>query len=235
MSKNKDKKKKKNKNKQVFAYIYKNDKDDKEKKTKKKNKKYKYKNKDAYKKPVKKTVTESLSKKKIKKAASIVGKKPKISEKLIEIQNNCNHAGVVIGIPEYKSLSVMPGVYTPRLDLIEQVFGDNKTCVCASCYQVLVDPSVISVDKAREAIAMLHAVVTAILPRKKMKEQEIEKFNTLIDSLNEWDEAVSTFETMANNGYFINDDSDVASTIGANLNNMSNASYDSYAYKMKVE
>ena len=105
MSKNKDKKKKKNK--QVFAYIYKNDKDDKEKKNKKKNKKYKYKNKDAYKKPVKKTVTESLSKKKIKKAASIVGKKPKISEKLIEIQNNCNHAGVVIGIPEYKSLSVI--------------------------------------------------------------------------------------------------------------------------------
>lgn len=207
------KKKKKNKNKKWYSHEY----NYAQKKAKKNKKKMKN---DGYKKPEFKTRNESLGKKDIRAAHKIVTATPEVSKKLMDIQQNCNHAGNLITIQEYKDRSLTPSAYTPKMEAIAEVFGKNAL-ICESCYQVVVDPAGIDPAKLREALAYLHGAATAVLPRKKFKDKEIRKINDLADDLSKWNEIISLFEKMSAKGAFNSASKDIPAD--ADLNSASNA------------
>ena len=214
MSKKKNKKSKKLHKWYTHEYEYTQKKDKKSKKNKK------IKKDGQYKKPTLKTHKESLSTKEVKKAGKIVGRRPDIDKELHILQQSCNHAGNLISIKEYRDLCLTPSSYTPKLDLIEQVFGD-KALICKSCYQVVVSPENIDTDKLKESVAYLHAAAMAILPRKKFKDKEIRKINKLSDNLSKWSDVIAVFDKLAEKGAFLPKNVDVTET--ENVNSNSNA------------
>lgn len=218
--KKKNKKNKKNKDFKWYSEVYKvkSKEPDKKKKDKKDKKNF------TYDKPVTKTQSESLSKKEIKDADSIVSTRPEVNKKLLDYQMKCNHAGNLITVEEYRNKSLTPSAYTPRLDVIESIFGKNAL-VCESCYQVVVDPAGIDPIKLKASIACLHALTTAILPRKKFKKKEIKKLNKLNNNLDKWHDTIAIYERLYEKGAFNSANSNNADVVvsSSDVNNTSAA------------
>ena len=193
MSKKKNKKKSKKRDLYYESY----NRPSKKEKDKKKSKK----NKNPYEKPEFKTRKISLKRDNIKKAKKIVSTKPKVDKDLYDIQENCNHAGELITVPEYKQICLTPSVYTPNLDVIYDAFGD-KALICKSCYQVVVSPEAVDLRELKKATSKLYAAAMAVLPHNKYKNKEIRRINNMANDLSDWNEIINQFEKMSNKGVF---------------------------------
>lgn len=152
----------------------------KSKKDKKKSKK------SYYEKPKFKTVKPSLEKKEVKENKKILLAPIDIPKTFRQNRTKCNHAGDLITVEEFKAMTPNYGAYTPMLDTMIAVFGEENLAICRSCYDVVVRGDMINNDRISEALAVLYGAANAVVSRKRMKNDEIKDLNKLKSDLQDW-------------------------------------------------
>lgn len=152
----------------------------KSKKDKKKSKK------GYYEKPKFKTVKPSLEKKEVKENKKILLAPIDIPKTFRQNRTKCNHAGDLITVAEFKAMTPNYGAYTPMLDIMIEVFGEDNLAVCRSCYDVLVRGELITNDRISEALAILYGAANMVVSHKRMKNDEIKDLNKMKSDLQDW-------------------------------------------------
>lgn len=184
---------------------------------KNKNKKNKAAKTQDYRKPKKKTVHNNLSKKEIKWFEKQMKKAPKADKKLLDQQAKCNHAGDnIYTLAEFREVATNPEVYSTRIDVLVDTFGEENVFICGNCGTPLINPKKIDMGMISKALAVLHGAETAIVSRQKMKDKEVQKMNEIAVNLSEWNAIAAQFHNMDAKGAFDTDaeanNSDLAMT-----------------------
>lgn len=151
----------------------------------KKSKKNKKKSK-AYDTPKLKTVKPTLDKSDAKKNTKILLAPVEIPKEFIKNRNKCNHAGKTISVADFKAMTPTYAAYTPQLDAIVDIFGEDKVCVCKSCYDVMVDVDQINDSDVLKAISVLYAAANIVVANKRMKDDEIKDIAKIKNDLADW-------------------------------------------------
>lgn len=166
----------KKKNKKYFTSL--NDKKDKKGKKGKKIK--------GYEAPKLKTVKPNLDKSEAKKNTKILLAPVEIPKEFIKNRNKCNHAGKTITVAEFKAMTPTYAAYTPQLDSIVDLFGEDNVRVCKSCYDVLVTKNLVSVDDVLDSVAKLYAAANIVVANKRMKDDEVKDIAKVKTDLADW-------------------------------------------------
>lgn len=167
-----------------------------------------------------KTVHPTLSKKDAKANRKILEKPLKVDEKFLDRRAKCNHADGTLSVADYRSQ--YPGkadAYTPMLETMVEVFGEEHVRVCARCFEVMVDRSEVNIDAVKEAYALLYAACGVVTANVRMKGDEVkkvakvkatlDKFRPVINLLSELDDE----QPAANGGSSIENLNDVGMEI----------------------
>lgn len=186
-------KKKSKKSRSYFAYEY----GGKKKDTKKSKKKDSY-----YEKPTFKRVKPTLDKKDAKESKKILLAPVDIPKEFRKNRDKCNHAGDLLSTAEFKEMTPNYGAYTPMLDTMIKVFGANNVDVCKCCYDVTVNPECLSVDKIKEAVAILYAAANVVVSRKRMKNEEIKDIAEVKNNLKDWNDVIDEYIKLEDRGAF---------------------------------
>ena len=128
-----------------------------DKKSKKKGKKVK-----GYEAPKLKTVKPTLDKADAKKSKKILLAPVEIPKEFIKNRTKCNHAGNMISVAEFKAMTPTYAAYTPMLDTIVELFGEENCSICKSCFDVLVGKDQISVSDVLGSINTLSAAANMV-------------------------------------------------------------------------
>lgn len=167
------------------------------KKSKKKNK-YFYTSKDIKKKnkkgkkikgyeaPKLKSVKPTLDKSDAKKNKKILLAPVEIPKEFIKNRAKCNHAGQVISVAEFKAMTPTYAAYTPMLDTIVELFGEENCSICKSCFDVLIDKKQISVSDVLGSINTLYAAANMVVANKRMKDDEVKDIAKIKNDLEDW-------------------------------------------------
>lgn len=151
------------------------------KKTKKKGKKTK-----AYEAPKLKSVKPSLDKDDAKKSKKILLAPVEIPKEFTKNRIKCNHAGDVISVAEFKAMTPTYAAYTPMLDSIVAMFGEENCFVCKRCFDILVGKDQISVSDVIGSINTLYAAANVVVANKRMKDDEIKDIAKVKNDLEDW-------------------------------------------------
>lgn len=151
----------------------------------KKGKKDKKDKKSAYKEPKLKSVKPSLDNKDIKAGRKILRTPVEVPKQFRKNREHCNHAGKLMTVEKYKQLTPNYAAYTPALDLMCRVFGEENLRICGSCYDVLVSSDSVESDDINSAVATLYGAANAALTGQRLKEKEIEEIAKARDGLME--------------------------------------------------
>lgn len=171
----------------------------------KKNKKKGKKKDSAYGEPKLKSVKLSLDKKDVKENKKILLEPVEVPKGFMKNRNRCNHAGPIISVAEFKNMTPTYAAFTPMLDTMVSVFGEDNVAVCKSCYDVLADVSKISTGDIQHAIAVLYAAANAVVSHKRMKNDEIKEIAKVKESLGDWNAIIDLFEKLEDKGAFVVD------------------------------
>lgn len=211
-------KKKKNKNKKYYEYEFGAKKDKKSKKSKK----------SAYGEPELKRVKPSLDKKEAKESKKILQQPVEVPKEFKKNRFKCNHAGTVITAAEFKAMTPTYAAYTPMLDTMIEVFGEENVGVCKSCYDVLVGTDCIRTADIDKAVAILYAAANTVVSHKRFKTDEIKEIAKVKDSLADWSGIAEQFNKLEEKGAFAgaseskaSGSKELTSAELANLNKMS--------------
>lgn len=180
------KKKNKKKAKSYYDYAFAGKSKKEEKKSKKKD--------SYYKDPKLKTVKASLDKKEAKANKKILRTPIDIPKEFIKNRMKCNHVAEPITVEEYKKMTPNYAAFTPMLDTMVEVFGEDNVAICSSCYDVLVDASQIKPADLKKAQAVLYAAANSTVSYKRMKSDEIKSIAKLRVDLADWDKVMDRFE-----------------------------------------
>lgn len=184
--------KKKSKKRSYFAYEYGSNKKDR-KKSKKSKDSY-------YEKPKFKRVKPTLDKKDAKESKKILLAPVDIPKDFTKNRNKCNHAGDTISVAEFKDMTPNYAAYTPMLDTMIKVFGEDNIDICKSCYDVIVDPSCINIDKIKASIATLYAAANVLVSRKRMKNDEVKDVAEVKNDLRHWNDVIDDLTKLEESG-----------------------------------
>lgn len=185
--------KKKNKKKSYYDYAYGGKKKDKNKKKKNKSKGY-------YEEPQLKSVKPSLDKSEIKEQKKILVKPIKIPEQFTENRAKCNHADGLLTVAEFRAMTPNYGAFTPMLDTIVNVFGEENVAVCKMCYDVVVDPSTLDTGDLIKCISTMYAAANVVVSRKRMKKDEIKEIAKIKNKLADWNEIIERLAKLEASG-----------------------------------
>ena len=152
-----------------------------DKKSKKKGKKVK-----GYEAPKQKTVKPTLDKADAKKSKKILLAPVEIPKEFIKNRTKCNHAGNTISVAEFKAMTPTYAAYTPMLDTIVELFGEENCSVCKSCFDVLVSKDQISVSDVLGSINTLYAAANMVVANKRMKDDEVKDIAKIKNDLEDW-------------------------------------------------
>ncbi|WP_300944082.1 hypothetical protein [uncultured Duncaniella sp.] len=176
------KKKKGKKSKKSYYHEYQfGGKKDSKKSGKKKGSKKSY-----YAEPKLKSVKPTLSKKDAKKNRKMLLAPVEIPEAFIKSRKSCNHVGDVLTVAEFKGMTPTYAAFTPMLDTMVGVFGEENVAVCAQCYDVLVNASAIDEAAFDKAIATLYAAANMAVSYNRMKPDEIKEIAKIRMNLTGW-------------------------------------------------
>lgn len=137
--------------------------------------------KSVYKKPKGRDVKETLSKKEAKANKKVVLSPVDVPKDFKKNRQKCNHAGLNISVSDYQTMTTAYAAYTPALERVVEMFGEDKTSICKSCYDVIVDRDAIEVDKVYDALTYLYAAVNVALANRKLKDDEVKELAKLKD------------------------------------------------------
>lgn len=154
-----------------------------DKKTKKDKKSKKVK---GYEKPRLKTVKPNLDKSDAKKNTKILLAPVEIPKEFIKNRNKCNHAGKTISVAEFKAMTPTYAAYTPQLDAIVDLFGEENVKICKSCYDVLVTKNLVSVSDVLDSVSKLYAAANIVVANKRMKDDEVKDIAKIKNDLADW-------------------------------------------------
>lgn len=152
--------------------------DSKKKDTKKKGKKGR---RSAYKAPKTRDIKETLSKKEAKANKKVVVSPVDIPKEFKKNRQRCNHAGASISAAAYQELTPTYAAYTPALDRVRDMFGDDNVSVCKSCFDVVVKQECITADNVYDCLTYLYAAVNVALANQKLKGDEVKDIAKLKD------------------------------------------------------
>ena len=183
--------KKNKKNRSYFAYEYGSNKKDRKKKKDKES---------YYEKPRFKRVKPTLDKKEAKESKKILLAPVDIPKDFTKNRNRCNHAGDVITVATFKSMTPNYAAYTPMLETLVKVFGEDNVDVCKSCYDAVVDPACLSIVKIKEAIAILYASANVLVSRKRMKNDEVKNVAEIKNELRRWNDVIDDLMKLEESG-----------------------------------
>jgi len=139
-----------------------------------------------YGKPQCKDVKLTLDKKDVKENRKIVMSPVDIPDKFAKNRAKCNHAGQMMSVDDYKSLTPNYAAYTPMLDWAVKKYGANHVHVCRSCFDVVVDRDVVDSDNVIDALTTLYVAVNVAVSNKRMKDDEVKSFNKMKGQLDDF-------------------------------------------------
>lgn len=144
--------------------------------------------------PAFKTMKLTLSKQDIKEAKKIVLAPVDVPKDFIKIRHKCNHAGDLISVKDFRNMSPTYSAFTPALDRVVEVFGEDSVSVCAACYDVIVDQSKIGIDDVQHAITTLYVAANKAVSMRRLKDDEVKDISKMKDELSEWGLIVDMLE-----------------------------------------
>jgi len=147
-----------------------------------------------------KDVKLSVSKKEIKEAEKTVRSPVEVPKTFKKHREHCNHAGKLISPAEFKEMTPAYAAYTPLLDAAIAKAGESNISVCKSCYDILVNPTLIDADTMKDAIVSLYLGANIVLAHDRMKKDEIKEIAKLRDSLTEWGQVIETMRKLTESG-----------------------------------
>lgn len=165
-----------------------------------------------YEAPKLKSVKPSLEKKDIKEQRKIILAPVEIPKEFKKNRCKCNHAGDLMTVAEFKAMTPSYGAYTPMLDTAIQLFGEDNLAICASCYDVLINPGKVGTVELQQAIAMMYLTANVVLSRYRLKDDEIKKISKLREELCDWDQVKARLERLEDKGALEPYDGDPNST-----------------------
>lgn len=187
---------KKKKNKKSFYEANFGSKKSKDSKKSKKNKGY-------YDEPKFKTVKPSLEKSESKENKKILLAPIEIPGKFTKNRNKCNHARDLISVEQFREMTPTHDAFTPMLDAAIAVFGEENVSICKDCYDVVVGPECVSLDKIKEAVATLYAAANIVVSHKRMKTDEIKDVAKVKNGLGDWNDIISLFAELDEEGRLV--------------------------------
>ncbi len=140
----------------------------------------------AYAAPKLKSVKPTLDKKDAKKNRRMILAPIDIPEEFIKRRKRCNHVGDVMTPAEFKAMTPTYAAFTPMLDTMVDVFGEDNVAVCPRCFDVLVDASKITEGEFDHALAVLYAAANCAVSYNRMKVDEIRDLAKLRMGLAAW-------------------------------------------------
>ena len=158
--------------------------------------------KSAYDEPTLKSVKPTLDKKDAKESKKILLEPVNVPKEFLKNRNKCNHAGHIITPKEFKDMTPTYAAFTPMLDNMIAVFGEENVGVCKSCYDVLADVSKISSDDIIHALCVLYAAANAVVSHKRFKTDEVKEIAKIKEDLGDWNNIVEMFEKLEDKGAF---------------------------------
>lgn len=139
-----------------------------------------------YAEPKLKSVKPTLSKKDAKKNRKMLLAPVEIPEAFIKSRKSCNHVGDVLTVAQFKEMTPTYAAFTPMLDTMVNVFGEDNVAVCAQCYDVLVNAAAINEDDFDRAVAVLYAAANMAVSYNRMKGDEIKEIAKIRMNLTGW-------------------------------------------------
>lgn len=177
---------KKNK-KKGFVYFNENSKSKKSKKSKKNSG------------PKLKVVRPTIDHKDMKRARKIILAPVDIPKEFTKIREKCNHADKLITPQEFRNMTPAYSAYTPMLDAACRIYGEENVHVCKSCYDVLVNPDLISVEEVDQAVLTMYMAANKVLSMRRMKADEVKAINKIKTALADWNDVADELEHIEDN------------------------------------
>ena len=131
-----------------------------------------------------KTVQPSLSKKESKAMRKEMEKPFVVDKDYLRLRYKCNHADGNLSVADYRAK--YPGkadAYTPMLQSMVDLFGEENVRVCAHCFEAVVNRNMVSLEDVKTAITTLYAAAGVVVANVRMKKDEIKEVNKSKDSL----------------------------------------------------
>ena len=146
-----------------------------------------------------KKIKLSITDKEINANRKIIHAPVEVPKGFLKVRQRCNHIlkgeDAYLTVDKYKATTPAYGAYTPMLDTMVDVFGEQNVHVCPYCFEVLLNPDVIDIDTCTNAVAVMYAMATDLVNSKsKKKKDEIEEINKLKDRLMVWKNLIGKYE-----------------------------------------
>ena len=135
----------------------------------------------AYKAPKTRDIKETLSKKEAKANKKVVVSPVDVPKDFKKNRQRCNHAGASISVAAYQEMTPAYAAYTPALDRVREMYGDENVSVCKSCFDVVVKQGCIDPDHVYDCLTYLYAAINVALANQKLKGDEIKDIAKLKD------------------------------------------------------
>lgn len=133
-----------------------------------------------------KTVKMTLDGKEIKSTRKIILAPVDVPKEFTKVRNKCNHAGKLITPAEFREMTHAYAAYTPTLDALCNLYGEDHVHVCKGCYDVVVDYAAIKPEDVEKAILTLYAAANKAVSMKRMKDDEVKAINKMKFDLADW-------------------------------------------------
>lgn len=182
MSKKKNKKKNKHR---LCTKGWHNIEEEKSKKEKKREKKLAMQRNSSY--PSMRRIKLSLDTKDIKKNKKIINQPIEVPKEFKNNRSRCNHADGMISVEEFKQLTPAFAVFTPQLNRVCRMYGEENVSICKACYDTIVDVDLLDVEQIDKAMAILYTAANCVLSGNRLKTEEIQEINRLKNSLHKWE------------------------------------------------
>ena len=167
-----------------------------------------------------KTLQPTLSKKDGKANRKLICKPVKIDKDFLKSRAKCNHADGTLDIQEFKAMSPTATAYTPMVETLIEVFGEEHVQICARCFEAMVDRDQVTTDTVTEALAVLYAACGIVVANVRMKNDEVKEINKLKETLADFQpvlEFMAELEKKGSRNASASDDSDLNSNAGVEV------------------
>lgn len=132
-----------------------------------------------YDKPKLKSVRPTLDKKEVKKNKKTVLNPVEVPKDFRKNRLKCNHAGRIMSVSEYRNMTPTYAAYTPALERMVQLYGEENCCICRDCYDVLVKRREVTKDAVNDALTTLYAACNVAVANKRLKDDEVKEIAKL--------------------------------------------------------
>lgn len=191
-----------------------------DKKGSKKNKKNK---RSAYDKPKFKTVKPTLSKKEAKSNKKTVLSPVEVPKEFRKNRLKCNHAARIISVEEYRNMTPTYAAYTPALERVVELFGEENVGICKDCYDVVVNRNCVTSKDVNDAAVTLYAACNVVIANRRMKDDEVKEISKLKDVLENFMPVLELMRKIEEDGSQSANSENVGSIDSVNLNRNSGA------------